>query len=236
MSQITTIFFDLDGTLLDINDSIFEEVYIPQAFKHFNDRIDYPSFQKHLLLGTEIMIKNTEYDIVVDAFFDYFAPIVNLSKEETIKRFIKFYETNFDELKHKSRKLENAKTVVDLAKSKDMKLALATQPLFYELATIKRIEWAGIDPDDFDLITHATNSRRCKPSPEYFQDLLTKIESTPEETLMVGNDYLFDMSAKLVGISTFMVDTNQTNSEYREKFKPDKEGSLDDLLKLLNEI
>lgn len=236
MAPIETIFFDLDGTLLGVSDDEFEQIYAPEAYKHFEQNIGYDDFLRFLFEGTELMIRNDDERVVVDTFFDFFPDKVKLGREETINRFINFYETNFDELNKACVQFEETKKIIQIAKEKNLKLVLATQPLFYELATIKRAKWAGLNPNDFEIITHATNISHCKPNPKYFQRLLHETQSKPESTLMVGNDYLYDMSASALGIQTFLVSHYQTNPEYRAKFKPKFEGTLDDLLKLIESI
>ena len=235
MRKFRTLFFDLDGTLLDISDEEFERSYSLEAYKHFKDKIDLESFLSHLITGTALMIKHTSNEPVVNSFFNYFAPKVNLSVEEAIQRFVDFYETNFDKLQESCRKIDIVPKLIIIAKELGYKLVLATQPLFYELATRKRVQWAGLNPEDFLYIPHALNSSRCKPSPEYFTTLLSKAGSKPEETLMVGNDYLYDMSAKLTGITTYLIDKNTAGLEYKEKFPPDYHGTFVQLLEFIQD-
>ena len=51
---------------------------------------------------------------------------------------------------------------------------------------------------------------------------------------MVGNDFLFDMSASSIGIKTWMIDNYQSNLEFKEKYSVDYKGSLVELYNLLN--
>ena len=48
-------------------------------------------------------------------------------------------------------------------------MALATTPMFPKKATLERMRWAGLDPDDFALVTtyedyHFANSKSPKSS------------------------------------------------------------------------
>jgi FMN phosphatase YigB (HAD superfamily) len=47
---------------------------------------------------------------------------------------------------------------------------------------------------------------RCKPSRDYYRELLDRLGSGAEECVMIGNDPRKDLPAKEVGITTFLVD------------------------------
>ena len=66
-------------------------------------------------------------------------------------------------------------------------LVLATNPIFPRVATMQRIDWAGLDVEDFELVTVYENFNYSKPNPENediskyphgsFEDLLEYIET-----------------------------------------------------------
>jgi len=229
LKGITTLFFDLDGTLNELEDRHFMTTYAEEAYKNFYDQFDnFEKFVHHLIAGTQEMLKSDNDNYVVEAFFDYFCKYVDLDRQTTMNRFIKFYETNFDELQKVSGKVDYAQEVIEVAKNKGFKLVLATQPMFYELATVKRVRWAGIEPEYFSIITHALNSKASKPNPRYFNWLLSEIDSKPEETLMIGNDPKMDMGAAQVGIKTWLT------SNF-DGVKADYRGSLKDLYNAISD-
>lgn len=229
LKGIDTIFFDLDGTLLDLSDYDFEKVYIKEASTFFSDIFSFDEFVTHLWKGTEAMLHNTKPRPVVDAFFEYFAPVAKLSTEEAKGRFIEFYETTFDKLRSVSTPVPFGPKLIEELKERGFKLVLATQPVFYKVATEKRIKWAGLEPSDFLHYTHAENSYYCKPYPQYFESLLKICKSKPDSTLMVGNDLLFDTAAKKLGIRTWLTDTHITNEDHVNATPADFSGSLQEL-------
>ncbi|MBQ7839810.1 MAG: HAD family hydrolase, partial [Lachnospiraceae bacterium] len=83
--------------------------------------------------------------------------------------------------------------------------ALATNPLFPAIATQSRAKWAGLDPEDFALITTYENSYHCKPNPDYYQEIMDKLKVKPEECMMVGNDVSEDMIARELGMKVFLL-------------------------------
>ncbi|RMG34070.1 MAG: HAD family hydrolase [Methanobacteriota archaeon] len=233
VKDFDTIFFDLDGTLLDLSDADFEKIYIQEAAKFFLDVVSFDEFVKHLWKGTEAMLNNTKPRPVVDAFFEYFAPITGLTHDEAKSRFIRFYNTTFDKLKAVSFPVPYGSKLIEDLKEAGYKLVLATQPVFYKVATEKRIMWAGLDKNDFIHYTHAENSFFCKPYPQYFQSLLEISRSEPERTLMVGNDLLFDTASKRLGIRSWLTDTHVTNHDHPKATEPDFRGSLKELHEFL---
>ena len=85
------------------------------------------------------------------------------------------------------------------------RVALATNPLFPAVATLSRIQWAGLNPEDFELVTTYENSRFCKPNPDYYREILGKLKLDGEECLMVGNDVGEDMIARRLGMKVFLL-------------------------------
>ena len=75
-----------------------------------------------------------------------------------------------------------------------------------------------------------------KPDPQYYQNLMDIVNVPAEKILMVGNDFLYDGSASLVGIKTWIIDNNRSHTEFKDKFKIDYEGSLEELLTRVNSM
>ena len=97
-----------------------------------------------------------------------------------------------------------AQTVRSIKKM-GLRTVLATNPIFPAAATESRIRWAGLRPEDFELYTTYENSCFCKPNPDYYRDILKKMNITAEECLMVGNDVTEDMVAKTLGMKVFLL-------------------------------
>ena len=86
-----------------------------------------------------------------------------------------------------------------------LRAILATNPLFPAAATLSRIRWAGMEPEDFEWVTTYENSSYCKPNPQYYQEILERTGLKPEECLMVGNDAVEDTAALAIGIPVFLL-------------------------------
>ena len=64
---------------------------------------------------------------------------------------------------------------------------------------------AGLDADDFGLITTYEDYSCCKPNIEYFRTVLDELSLDPAECLMVGNDVEEDLVVRDLGVKTYLV-------------------------------
>ena len=122
-----------------------------------------------------------------------------------------FYDGEFNRAVSATQPTELSDAVVKLAKSKGMKVYLATNPVFPRCATMNRIQWAGLDAEDFEVITTYEDNGYSKPNIEYFRQILTKFNLNPEECLMIGNDVEEDLVIRRLGVKTFLVTDTMEN-------------------------
>ena len=97
-----------------------------------------------------------------------------------------------------------------------LRTILATNPLFPVVATHSRVRWAGFQPENFEMITTYENSSYCKPNPDYYREILGKMNLKPEECLMVGNDAIEDAAAEKLGIRVFLLTDCLINKDQRD--------------------
>ena len=112
---------------------------------------------------------------------------------------------------------------------------IATNPMFPKLAIDKRIEWAGIDRNDFIYVSSFEDNHFCKPQIEFYREILTDIRRTPEECIMVGNDMAEDMISGQLGITTYCI-TNHLLNKYQLPDTSDHSGTYADFLKFVNQL
>ena len=65
--------------------------------------------------------------------------------------------------------------------------------------------WAGLQPEDFALITTYEEFSYAKPNLGYYREILLRIGKQPQDCLMVGNDVTEDMCAAELGMDTFLI-------------------------------
>ena len=205
--MITTVLFDLDGTLLPMDNDTFTKGYFGLlAAKLTPYGYDAKSLVSAVWEGTYAMVKNDGSRTNKEVFWDKFSKILGDGCLKDIPVFDEFYLKDFQNAKQYCGYQEKAVQAVKLAKQKGLKVALATNPIFPAAATESRISWAGLDINDFELYTTYENSRYCKPNPQYFNEIINKLNVTADECLMVGNDADEDTAACLLGMEIFIVD------------------------------
>ncbi len=204
---MNTVLFDLDGTLLPMEQGAFTERYFA-ALGKFGARLGHDP--KKLLAsvweGTKAMLKNDGGATNRARFWETFSLALGGSDAETLEpAFERFYETEFESARAATREDPAARASVLLLKEKGYTVVLATNPLFPPVAIKRRLAWAGLDHADFERVTTYDNSKFCKPGTSYYLDLLGPLGKKPEECLMAGNDVRDDMSAREAGLDVYLV-------------------------------
>lgn len=200
------ILFDLDGTLLPMDQDVFVKAYFGALAKKLAPHGYEPQkLVQSIWTGTKAMIKNDGSKKNEQAFWDTFAGIYGEQVRDEIGIFDEFYAQNFDDAQVSCGYNEQAAQTVRALKEAGFRLALATNPIFPAIATEKRMRWAGLEKTDFELYTTYENSRYCKPNLKYYADILAALDVKAEECLMVGNDVGEDMVAEDLGMKVFLL-------------------------------
>ena len=201
------IFFDLDGTLLPLDEKLFVDIYFAELSKVFSVyNIDSKKLVETIWTATHEIIKNDGKRTNEEAFWDKFKSIVNIDLSDVKEVLKKFYANEFfTKLKKCSTENSLAKVAVELAKKNGRKVVLATNPVF-PIDALVRLKWIGLDIDDFDYVTHYSNSSFSKPNPKYYLDLCEKLDVEPKDCLMIGNDERQDIfAASSAGMNCYLV-------------------------------
>lgn len=230
------ILFDLDGTLLPMDQDVFVKAYFGAIAKKLAPRGYEPQkLVQSIWIGTKAMIKNDGSKKNEQAFWDTFAGIYGEQVRDEIVYFDEFYVQNFDDVQASCGfNAETVKTVRTL-KEAGYRLALATNPIFPSIATEKRMRWAGLDKSDFELYTTYENSRYCKPNLKYYEDILTALDVKAEDCLMVGNDVGEDMIVEKLGMKVFLLTDCLINRENKD-LSAYPHGSFVDLLAFVESL
>ncbi|MBQ2698411.1 MAG: HAD family hydrolase [Firmicutes bacterium] len=203
--MINTILFDLDGTLLPLDQDTFIKAYFGLLAQHLAPYgYEAKPLYGGIMAGTDAMIKNDGSKSNEDAFWDTFCALMGRDARVDEPHFAEYYRTGFQQVAGVCGFDAAAKPTVEALKAKGYTLALATNPIFPAIATQSRIRWAGLDESDFATVTTYENSRYCKPNPDYYREVLAKIGKQAEECLMVGNSVEEDMVAESLGMKVFL--------------------------------
>lgn len=206
MKPLTTVLFDLDGTLLPMDQDVFTKYY----FGLLARKLAPLGYEKDSLIaaiwkGTGAMVKNDGSKPNEAAFWETFTKVTRPDAMDDMPVFEDFYRNDFQQAKASCGFNPDAKKTVDEIKAMGLRVSLATNPIFPAIATESRIRWAGFEPSDFEKYTTYENSSFCKPNPKYFEEVCRSLNVDPSECLMVGNDMDEDTPAATLGMRVFIL-------------------------------
>ncbi len=224
------VLFDLDGTLLIVDKDKYTKAY----FKSLVDKFSSIGFNGSELINALIkcldaMVNNNGEKTNESIFWSKFTEILGEKVLDYKTDFDNFYRNEFNNLKEICSSTQKANETIKKLKSLGLKLVLASSPVFPKIAQENRMKWAGVNPNDFDLITSYENFSYTKPNIKYYEEILTKINCKPEDCIMVGNDITDDMIAGKLGIKTFLITECLINTKNEDLSNYNK-GTFDDLL------
>lgn len=217
MSKLSTILFDLDGTLLPINGEAFEAIYFKGLSSYFLDKYEPNQFIKIIWSATKVMVKDTSFRTNEVVFMEALKNIVNEDIAWMQERFSQFYLNEFDLIRQAVIPNEFIQKSVRLLKEKGYRLIIATNPMFPKIAIDKRILWTGCNRDDFDYVTSFEKNHYCKPQLEFYKEVLSDLDLNSDECMMVGNDLNEDMIVSHLNMQTYLI----TNHIMQDEFLPE---------------
>jgi len=231
------VLFDLDGTLLDIDMDVFLQYYFRAmgkmaAEKEFGD----PAQLVELVTRcTWNMAKNESAEGTnEEVFMKEFLANWPYSESQANVFFDEFYATEFPLLQGHCKAFPGVKEMMSELCKHDLKIVIATQSVFPIVAIQKRLEWAGVGDYPYSLVTSFEHMHYCKPSVEYFREIVDRIGVNSANCLMVGNDTGEDLPANKLGMKTFLLE-NRLIDKGDSPYRPDWRGRLPDLFHFMHE-
>ena len=230
------ILFDMDGTLLPMDQETFVKVYFGALCKRFAPAGFEPQkLVKTIWDGTRAMVTNDGACTNEQRFWDVFSAVYGKESLRHIPEFDDFYTHEFIAAKDVTACNPLAAQSIALLKEKGYPLILATNPIFPMVAQHQRLSWAGLSVSDFVHITAYENSRHCKPNPAYYADICETMRLDPAKCLMVGNDYREDGAARKLGMDLFLL-TDCLIAPQDADLSSVRHGSMEDLLRFLQAL
>ena len=234
--SIQMILFDLDGTLLPMDQTAFMKDYFGRLARKLAPR-GYAA--KELIdaiwAGTADMVKNDGSVLNETRFWNRFSAIFGERVKEDIPLFDEFYREEFDKVQASCGYDPRAAEAVRAIKDMGFRVALATNPLVPSLATETRVRWTGLDVSEFELYTTYENTGYCKPNPAYYLDVCHRLGVEAKDCVMVGNDVSEDMIAETLGMKVFLL-TDCLINKHEKDISCYPRGSFDELMAWIRTI
>lgn len=197
-SKITTLLFDLDGTLINTNELIVASFldtlnhYYPDRYK----REDVIAFNGPPLYETFHSIDPERVEEMVKHYRKH-----NLEHHDLLV-------TEFDEV------YDTLKTL----KESGYKIAIVSTKISDVVK--KGLQLTKLD-EFFEVIIALDHVEKAKPDPEPVQKALALLGSSPEESIMIGDNYHDILSGKNAGTKTAGVAWSAKGREHLEQYNPD---------------
>ncbi len=197
-NNITTILFDLDGTLIDTNELII------QSFLHTLDRY-YPN-----KYGREDVLP-----FIGPTLDQTFGSINKEKTEEMIRVYRDFNNTQHD---YYTREFPGVYETIKTLHEKGFKLGIVTAKILYTAK--KGLKLCRLEPF-FDTVVALDHTTKPKPDPQPILKALEQLGSKPEEAIMVGDNYHDILAGKNAGTKTAGVAWAIKGKDFLLEYGPD---------------
>ncbi len=234
--HIRGILFDLDGTLLDIEMEPYINGYVDGLARCFEDLTDRMVFAEVLISSAYALFSNRDGEQTNEQFFlSMVARQLGIGKHQLHQRLQHFYKEGLAALAHLVKPFPQSRAILQTCFDKNLKVALATNPVFPRPAIDARLRSAGLVDFPYHHISSYENSHYCKPNRLFFLDILDRLDLKPEQVVMVGNDTQYDLPARHAGIATYLVDTRLIDHDQLAD-QATYRGNHDNLLQFIRQL
>ncbi len=206
LPQVTTVLWDLDGTLVGFHERTFGVLMPMVAAAAFADLVPPWRFLKTL---KEILPQvranageHTNHELLVHLI----AERLDCDREAVDARLRRLAGWGFPLLRRCFYPQPEAATLVGALAARGMRQIVATNPLWPLDTVLARLAWGRIDTARFAFIASGESMSRSKPQVDYFRGLLDLLGLRPQECVMVGNDARNDSPASALGIPVYLLD------------------------------
>ncbi|WNS75043.1 pyrophosphatase PpaX [Bacillus sp. DTU_2020_1000418_1_SI_GHA_SEK_038] len=197
-TQVNTILFDLDGTLIDTNELIITS-FLHVLGSYYPDRYtreDVLPFMGPTLRETFESINPEKVEEMIEAYKEF-----NITNHDLhVKEFPGVFET--------IRTLKESGYKIGIVTTKGMitvKMGLALTKL----------------DQFFDVVVALDHVQNPKPDPEPILKALEQLQAKPEEAMMVGDNSHDILGGKNAGTQTVAVAWSLKGKQFLEGFDPD---------------
>lgn len=197
-NKITTILFDLDGTLINTNELIIASFL--HTLNHF-----YPGKYE----------RKDVLPFMGPSLFETFGAIDEEKMDEMVRVYREFNIANHDDL---VEEFDGVYDTIQSLKDKGFKLGIVSTKMYDVI--LKGLHLTKLH-SFFDCIIGLDQVVKAKPNPEPIYKALDLLKANTEEALMVGDNYHDILGGKNAGTKTAGVSWSIKGRDYLQQFKPD---------------
>ena len=198
---ITSILFDLDGTLVDSQEGIIETQYELMQQKGYNTDID--TIRNLFGKPLEVCLATFAPDKTEDEIWDL------------VKEFRELYANNHKQI---IKLLPNAKVVLEELKKKGYRLSIASTKLKkFITEAIEHLEIA----DYFEVVVSGYEVENHKPAPDLILETAKQMKVNPKDCVYIGDSPTDIIAGREAGCLTIAVLTGANNLEKMSRENPD---------------
>lgn len=203
------VLFDLDGTLLPLERPRFEAALFQNLdamfARKFPDQPDAAAAMKRASLACFHSGDTGETNE---------ARMCRLLREEAgeplagaiLEALEGHYRSDYNSIREIIRDPSVAREALELVNAYGGVPVVATNPVAPKSCIYARMDWAGIRPEQFRLVTTYELCHYVKPDPRYYQEVLRLLGAEPSECIMIGNDTDEDMEGAIgAGIEAYLM-------------------------------
>ena len=199
MTQIYTILFDLDGTLVDTAPDLMDaHNHVMKKFGHKEKKLS--DIKSLAGKGAWVMMQRSFRQEIKDEKI----------KKEMTKEFIDFYSKNID---RGSKPINGVMEFLKWAKAKNISMAVCTnkqERLAVDL--LKKLKMH----EYFEYVAGSDTFPFNKPDPRHLTDVVEIIQGDLKKTIMVGDSEVDGMSAENAKIPFVLVKDGYTEKSTKE--------------------
>ena len=214
------IIFDLDGTLIDEDTTLFYKILFGELLKRFNMKfgvekdVFVPAMHK-----TMVEMGNVDgSEPIASRFFKTLSELISIPESLTLAEFEEFFNNEFDKVLVAYKAKPTMAKVVQVLKEQGHRLIIATDPFLPKVAVDKKIEHCGLNIKDFHLVTYNADCNYVKTSPKFFEELFQRLHTNPKNAIVIGNTIPTDIPAFPVRAAFILQETvrekGSTNMPY----------------------
>lgn len=234
--MIKAVIFDLDDTLCN-STRVIEDILKTIFTKHLKY---FPGKSVDDLISLNIkvfenLISDPSVPLSAAIIRVWFEVFEQLQIKPQLKIILQLIEYIRDEANKKVRLIDGVLELMDYLKSKDIKIGILTNGIFIDQA--KKLVKLKLD----GFVDYLVTSDMCasdKPDPKIFKYLLNKLDVSPDQILMIGDDIVADIKgANDLGLNTIYLKNGSLGNIDMKLVKPNyTETNHKDVLRLIKKL